>query len=314
MASALDRRIEAVRRFNRFYTVEIGVVSNGLLGTGLSLSEARVLHDLARRERVTAAALSAAIGLDPGYLSRILRRFRARGWVRRRRSAEDRRQAHLALTARGGRAFEALDRRTHRQVADLLGRVSEREQTRVVDAMQVIEGALSPAAPAVVSPAAATCFIRTHRPGDLGWMLERHGAIYAAEYGWDERFEALVAEVVADFLAGHDPSRERCWIAELDGQRVGSVLLVARSKRVAQLRLLLVEPAARGHGIGARLVDECIRFARAAGYRSITLWTNSVLHAARRIYQEAGFQLTREAPHALFGKGLVEQTWDLTLA
>jgi DNA-binding MarR family transcriptional regulator/GNAT superfamily N-acetyltransferase len=310
MANALDRRIEAVRRFNRFYTVEIGVLSNGLAGTGLSLSEARVLYELARRERVTAAALSAEVGLDPGYLCRILRRFQARGWVRRQRSAEDRRQAPLDLTARGRQAFRGLDRRTQRQVAELLGRVSEREQGRVVDAMQAIEGALSPAP----SPAAgATCVIRTHHPGELGWMLERHGAIYAAEYGWDERFEALVAEVVADFLAGHDPARERCWIAELDGRRVGSVLLVAKSRRVAQLRLLLVEPAARGHGIGARLVDECVRFARAAGYRSITLWTNSVLHAARRIYQAAGFQLTHEAPHQLFGERLVEQTWDLTL-
>jgi DNA-binding MarR family transcriptional regulator/GNAT superfamily N-acetyltransferase len=307
--SRLDGRIEAVRRFNRFYTLEIGALGQSLLGSPFSLTEARVLYELARHEGATAADLGKQLRLDPGYLSRILSRFQQRGWLRRQRSTTDRRQAHLGLTSRGRKAFATLDRRTHAQVAALLGRASPLAQRRLVDAMRVIEGALGvPAASRSAAP-----LIRTHQPGDLGWMLERHAALYASEYGLDERFEGLVAQVTADFLAGHDPPRERCWIAELDGDRVGSILLVAKSKRVAQLRLLLVEPAARGHGIGRRLVDECVGFARQVGYRSITLWTSSALHAARRIYQAAGFRLTEESPHRLLGRGVVGQTWDLTL-
>jgi DNA-binding MarR family transcriptional regulator/GNAT superfamily N-acetyltransferase len=305
----LDGRVEAVRRFNRFYTREIGVLNQGLLDSPYSLAEVRVLYELCHLESITAADLGRQLGLDPGYLSRILRRFQQRGWIRRRPSVDDRRQTHLDLTRRGRSSFAALDRRQCREVADLLRRCSARDQGRVVDAMRVIEGSLAPAA----EKSGAPFVIRQHQPGDLGWIVERHGALYAAEHGLDERFEALVARIAADFLAGHDPRRERCWIAERDGERIGSVLLVAKSRKVAKLRVLLVEPSARGLGVGSRLVDECVRFARQAGYRSITLWTNRMLHAARRIYQAAGFQMSEESPHHLFGEGLIGQTWDLTL-
>jgi ribosomal protein S18 acetylase RimI-like enzyme len=240
-----------------------------------------------------------------------VRRFQQRGWLRRDPSAEDRRQIELRLTRRGQRTFAGLDRRSRDQIGALLGRCSATEQRRLVGAMAAIERALDPAAPG--GAAASHVVVRQHQPGDLGWIVDRHGALYRREYGLDERFEALVAQVAADFLARHDPRRERCWIAERDGERVGSVMLVAQSKRVAKLRFLLVEPSARGLGLGGRLVDECVRFARQAGYRSITLWTMSALHAARRIYQAAGFQLTQEAANDLFPSGQLGQTWDLAL-
>jgi DNA-binding MarR family transcriptional regulator/GNAT superfamily N-acetyltransferase len=304
------RHIEAVRRFNRFYTVEIGVLNRRLLDSPLSLTEVRVLYELSRRERATAADVGKQLRLDPGYLSRILGRLQKRGLLRRDPSAADRRQLELRVTRGGQRALAGLDRRSRDQIGALLGRCSATEQGRLVGAMETIERALDPAAP---RDAGATLVIRQHQPGDLGWIVSRHGALYGREYGLDERFEAVVAQVAADFLARHDPRRERCWIAERDGERVGSVMLVAKSKRVAKLRVLLVEPGARGLGLGARLVDECVRFARQAGYRSITLWTYSALHAARRIYEAAGFQLTDEAAHDLFPPGQLGQTWELAL-
>jgi DNA-binding MarR family transcriptional regulator/N-acetylglutamate synthase-like GNAT family acetyltransferase len=306
---ATAEQIEAVRRFNRFYTVEIGILNQGLLDSPLTLTEVRVLFELYQRQHPSAAELGKQLRLDPGYLSRVLRRFQQRGWLVRQPAADDGRRIQLGLSARGQRAFKSLDRRSREQVAALLGRCAPPDQQRVVGAMAAIERALG--RPVAGSPGFV---IRQHQPGDLGWVVDRHGAIYRAPpYGLDEHFEALVARVAADFLSRHDPRRERCWIAERDGERVGSIMLMQKSKRVAKLRLLLVEPSARGLGIGARLVDECIRFARQAGYRSITLWTNSELHSARRIYQAAGFQLVDEAPHELFPPGQLGQTWELAL-
>jgi DNA-binding MarR family transcriptional regulator/N-acetylglutamate synthase-like GNAT family acetyltransferase len=303
-------QIEAVRRFNRFYTVEIGVLNQGMLDSPLALTELRVLYELSGRQQATAAELGKELRLDPGYLSRIVRRFHERGWLRRDPSSADGRQIELCLTGRGKRAFAGLDRRARDQIGALLGRCSPLDQERLIAAMATIERALGGPSP---SGPGASFVIRQHQPGDLGWIVDRHGALYRREYGMDERFEALVARIAADFLARHDPRRERCWIAERDGERVGSIMLVAKSKRVAKLRCLLVDPSARGLGIGARLVDEVVRFARQAGYRSITLWTTSALVAAGHIYQAAGFQLTEEAPDELFPPGQLGQTWDLTL-
>lgn len=301
-------QVEAVRRFNRFYTVEIGILNQGMLDSPLTLTEVRVMFELDQRQRPSAAELGKQLRLDPGYLSRILRRFQQRGWLVRQPSADDGRRIQLGLSARGQRAFKALDRRSREQVAALLGRCPPPDQQRVVGAMVAIERALGRAVDG--SPGFV---VRQHQPGDLGWIVERHGDLYAHEYGLGERFEALVARIASDFLARHDPRRERCWIAELDGERVGSVMLVQRSKLVARLRLLLVEPRARGLGLGARLVDECVRFARQAGYRTMTLWTNSELRAARHIYQAVGFQLDDEGPDDLFPPGQLGQTWTLAL-
>ncbi len=304
----LDRRVDAVRRFNRFYTQKIGVLREGLLGSPFSLAESRVLYELAHRHEPTAAALAADLGLDAGYLSRILRGFERRGLIGRRASQSDGRQSLLSLTARGREAFAPLDAGARVEIAAVLTRLPEAEQGRLVDAMQAIEDLLGP------EPSSrAPYLLRPHRPGDMGWVVQRHGALYAREYGWDESFEALVAEIVAKFVRHYDPKRERCWIAEKDGENVGSVFVVRQSKTVAKLRLLLVEPKARGLGLGGRLVDECIRFARQVGYRKLTLWTNDVLHAARRIYERAGFRLVRRERHRSFGHDLVGETWDLSL-
>jgi DNA-binding MarR family transcriptional regulator/N-acetylglutamate synthase-like GNAT family acetyltransferase len=305
-----EQRVEAVRRFNRFYTRQIGVLHEGLLQSPFSLTEARVLYELARRPGVTASALAADLGLDAGYLSRILRGFRARGLIMRARSNADGRQRHLRLSAEGGAAFAPLDEASRREVGGLLGRLSEAQQRGLLSAMGTIEQALGAAA----APAVEEVVLRPHRPGDMGWVVHRHGALYAEEYGWDERFEALVAEIVAQFVQHYEPARERCWIAERAGETVGSVFLVQQSAEIAKLRLLLVEPGARGGGIGARLVEQCERFARKAGYRKIVLWTNSNLHAARHIYRKAGYRLVAEEPHHSFGHDLVGETWELVLS
>jgi DNA-binding MarR family transcriptional regulator/N-acetylglutamate synthase-like GNAT family acetyltransferase len=305
-AAVSEQRIAAVRRFNRFYTRQIGVLQEGLLQSPFSLTEARVLYELATRPGVTASELAADLGLDPGYLSRILRGFGARGLITRTRSKVDGRQSHLRLTEHGAAVFAPLDRASRGEVGALLARLSEPRQSDLLRAMGRIEAALG----AGVDPAYS---LRPHRPGDMGWVVHRHGALYAEEYGWDERFEALVAGIVAQFVERYRPARERCWIAEQDGLIVGSVFLVEHSAEVAKLRLLLVEPWARGQGIGARLVQECERFARDAGYRTITLWTNSVLHAARHLYEKAGYLLVREEPHHSFGHDLVGETWELVL-
>jgi DNA-binding MarR family transcriptional regulator/GNAT superfamily N-acetyltransferase len=306
--SGLEQRVEAIRRFNRFYTRQIGVLDEGLLQSPFSLAEARVLYELAHRATSTAAELRRDLGLDPGYLSRILGRLRRGGLAQRKTSTADGRQGLLSLTARGRRAFATLDGRSRAQVAALLGRLSPPGQGQMVVAMGAIERLLG-APTARKEP----YLLRPHQPGDMGWVVHRHGALYAQEYGWDETFEALVASIVAGFIQRYDPRRERCWIAEKDGEVVGSVFLVKRTKTLAQLRLLLVEPQARGLGLGQRLVDECVRFARQAGYKKMMLWTNDVLHAARRIYERAGFRLVHQGKHRSFGHPLVEQTWELKL-
>jgi len=306
----LEQRVEAARRFNRFYTRQIGVLREGAYKSPFSLTEVRVLYELAHRDQPTATALGRELGLDAGYLSRILRGFERRGLVLKTRSAADGRQSHLSLTAQGRKIFAPLNARSHDEVAALLERLSPVAQARVVGAMQTIERLLGNRAE--VAPPAGY-LLRSPQPGDLGWVVHRHGAVYAQEYGYDERFEALVAEIVAQFVQRYNAKRERCWIAEQGGEVVGSVFLVERSKTVAQLRLLLVEPQARGSGLGTRLVSECVRFARQTGYRKITLWTQSELGAARRLYQAAGFRLVGKEKNHSFGKNLVSETWELDL-
>ena len=309
-ASAPARsRIDAVRAFNRFYTQQIGVLGEHLLESPFSLTEMRVLYELAHRDEPTATGLGRDLGLDAGYLSRILRRFETRGYVTRTASPADARQSLVRLTRRGRAAFGPFEARARDEVAALLARRSPGEQRQVVDALATIEQLLGARAAEPVP-----YVLRTHQPGDMGWVVHRHGAIYAREWHYNAEFEALVARICADFLDTADPARERCWIAEQDGEIVGSVFLVRKSKAVAKLRLLLVEPRARGLGIGRRLIDECIRFAREAGYRTLTLWTQSELAAARRLYRQAGFRRVHESTHDSFGrKGLVSETWQLAL-
>jgi len=306
--SDFDQRVAAVRRFNRFYTRQIGLLQESYLKRQFSLSQVRVLYELAHRERPTATELGRELGLDPGYLSRILRLFERRGLLKRTPSKADGRQSHLFLTARGQAAFAPLNTRSREEIGSMLRALRARDQIRLVDSMHAIEGVLG-AQPEKKVP----YLLRPHRPGDMGWVVSRHGALYAQEYGWDETFEALVAGIVKKFIEHYDPRKERCWIAEKDGEPVGSVFVVKQSATVAKLRLMLVEPKARGLGIGARLVDEGVRFAGQTGYGKITLWTNSVLRAARRIYKEAGFCLIRQERHRSFGHDLVGETWDLKL-
>jgi len=300
--------VESVRRFNRFYTKQIGALNEHLLESPFSLAEARVIYELAQREKATATGLGVELGLDAGYLSRLLAAFKKRGLISRKPSETDGRQSVIWLTEKGRKAFDELNGRSHYEIEALLGRLPPADQGRLIEAMRVIEEALG-ARPERKTP----YVIRPHQPGDMGWVTHRHGVLYNQEYGWDEEFEALVAEITAKFIRNYDPKRERCWIAERGGEAVGSVFLVKRSQTVAQLRLLLVEPSARGMGVGKRLVDECLRFARQSGYKKVMLWTNSVLHAARHIYEEAGFRLVREESHHSFGHDLVEQDWELKL-
>ena len=306
--TGIDRRVEAIRRFNRFYTQRIGVLREGLLQTPFSLTEVRVMYELAHREEPTATELSKELGLDAGYLSRILRDLSKRELIKKRPSKSDGRQTHLHLTRKGEKEFAALNARSNDEVAAMLSKLPASEQQRVVAAIHVIEEVLGAKPEHKVS-----YLLRPHQPGDMGWIVHRHGVLYAQEYRWDEQFEALVARIVAEFIQNFDSRRERCWIAEKDAEIVGSVFLVKESKTEAKLRLLLVEPGARGLGIGKRLVAECVRFARQASYKKITLWTNSVLDAARYIYEEAGFHLIKEEKHHSFGHDLVGQTWELEL-
>jgi DNA-binding MarR family transcriptional regulator/N-acetylglutamate synthase-like GNAT family acetyltransferase len=310
MASAArsDARVASVRGFNRFYTKQIGLLRNGYLESALSLSQVRVLYELAQRQGLTATDLSKELELDSGYLSRILLGFRKQGFLLRKPSESDARLTYLTLSQKGKAVFAQLDSKTQTQVEALIGRLSPGDQTRLIEAMHTIERLLGERA-----QTREPYLLRSHQPGDMGWVIHRHGALYAQEYGWDERFEALVAEIAAKFIHKFDPRRERCWIAEKDGGIVGSVFLVRESERVARLRLLLVEPSARGVGIGNRLVDECARFARQAGYKKITLWTQSILHAARHIYEKAGYRLVKKQRHREFGYDLVGETWELNL-
>jgi len=308
MGTTLAQRVAAVREFNRFYTSRIGVLGEGYLSSGFSLTEVRVLYELAHSGSVTASELTRKLGLDAGYLSRIIRGFGRRGLLSRTPAKDDARKAMLRLTARGKATVAPLEAKARHQIGAMLEKVRPVEQDHLVSSMRAVERALQRLPRD--TPAVA---LRSHRPGDMGWVVERHGALYSEEYGWDETFEALVADIVAKFITHLDPKRERCWIAEVDGERAGCVFCVKKSTTVAKLRLLLVEPRARGLGVGSRLVDECIRFARAAGYRDLVLWTNDVLVAARRIYERAGFELVESERHTSFGKRLVGQNWRLRL-
>ena len=300
-----DRRVGVVRRFNRFWTRQIGVLREGYLESRFSLTEVRVLFELAHREETTASELGGELGLDAGYLSRLLGGFEKDGLIHKRPSEADGRRSLLRLTEQGLETFAPLDARSRSDIGAMLGSLTVAEQERLVGAMRTIEGLLS--------EEEGSYLLRPHESGDMGWVVHSHGVLYAEEYGWDERFEALVAKIVAKFILEYDPKREFCWIAERGGENVGCVFLVKQSEEIARLRLLLVEPQARGLGIGSRLVEECIRFARRAGYRKITLWTNDVLYGARRIYQGVGFRLVHEEPHHSFGHDLVGQTWELEL-
>ena len=304
----LYRRIEAVRRFNRFYTQQIGVLQERLLKSPFSLAEGRLIYELAHREKTTATELRTQLGLDAGYLSRLLQGLKNRGLIDRQVSRADGRQNLLSLNERGKKAFATIHVRSRNEIGGMLGKMSPSDQNRLVKAMDTIEELLG-ARPEPKAP----YLLRPHQPGDMGWVVHRHGVIYSEEYRWDEQFEALVAGIVSKFIQKYDPKKERCWIAEKDGENVGSVFLVKRSTRIAKLRLLLVDPKARGLGIGNRLVDECVRFARQAGYRKIVLWTNHVLLAARHIYEKAGFRLVHEEPHHSFGHDLIGETWELVL-
>jgi DNA-binding MarR family transcriptional regulator/N-acetylglutamate synthase-like GNAT family acetyltransferase len=305
----LEDRVASVRRFSRFYTRRIGVLHEGLLGSPLSLTEGRVIWELAQRETTTAAELAAELGLDAGYLSRILGGFERQGLIDRRPSERDGRQSDIALAEAGRALYATIDRRSREEVAALLGKLDDADQARLVEVLETIERLLGQGR----KPAGPAYILRPHQPGDIGWIIHRHGVLYAEEYGFDMRFEALVARIAAAFIENFDPARERCWIAERAGAIVGSVLLVKESDEIARLRLLYVEPWARRLGIGSRLVAECIRFARQQHYRKISLWTNDVLASARRIYQAAGFHLVREEPHRSFGRDLIGQTWELPL-
>jgi DNA-binding MarR family transcriptional regulator/GNAT superfamily N-acetyltransferase len=306
--SDFELQIESVRRFNRFYTRQIGVLEEGLLASPYSLTEVRVLYELAHRDQPTATEVGRTLGLDGGYLSRILRGFQQRGLVDSTPSAADGRQNLLRLTGQGREIFDSLDARARAAVGAMLSRLPAPEQSRLIAAMQAVEAVL-----AEEPDSREPYLLRPHRSGDMGWIVHRHGVLYAHEYGFDERFEALVAEIVAKFIRELDPERERCWIAERDGEIIGSVCLVKESDKVAKLRLLLVEPKARGLGLGRRLVGECIRFARRTGYEKITLYTDAELRAARHLYEDAGFRLIREEPHRSWGPDSLGQTWELEL-
>ncbi len=301
-------RIEKVRRFNRFYTRRIGVLREGLHDSPYPLAQARIIYEMAHRGETTATELGRELGLDAGYLSRLLRGLKRAGVVDSRRAPNDGRQNILSLSDRGEEAFALLNARSRQDNAALLEELAGADQSRLIVAMETVQELLGAGA-----ARGEPYILRGPEPGDMGWVVHRHGVLYAEEFGWDETFEALVAGIAADFVAGFDARRERCWLAEREGEVVASVFLVQHSKTIAKLRLMLVEPKARGLGIGVRLVEECIRFARRAGYTKLRLWTNSVLLAARRIYAEAGFELIHEEPHHSFGHDLVGETWQLDL-
>jgi DNA-binding MarR family transcriptional regulator/GNAT superfamily N-acetyltransferase len=309
-ASVSPQAVKAVRQFNRFFTRRVGVL-DPYLGSDLSLTDVRVLYELAHRDAPVASELARELGLDGGYLSRILRRFEGAGWIQRSTSARDARQSVLALTPAGRAAFEPLQQRSRDEAAALLAPLPPARRHEVVDAMQRIEALLGPAnAPALPAKVA---LLRAPVPGDIGWVVQQHGEIYWREYGWDSRFEALVADIAAQFVRKFQPEWERCWIAELEGERVGAVFVVRKSATTAQLRMLVLSPKARGLGLGARLTDECIAFARAKGYKKMVLWTNSCLTAARGIYAQRGFALVKSEPYEGFGQQLVGETWELRL-
>jgi len=308
MTELAEERIGTVRQFNRFFTRQIGVLREGLLHSPYPLTDARILFELGQCNQVTASRLGRELGLDAGYLSRILARLEQQGLLEKVRSENDGRQLLVSLTAAGREAFALLDQRSREEVSEMLEDLSEEDQQRLLKAMQTIESVLSSG-----FKFSEPFVLRPHEPGDMGWVAHRHGVLYAQEYGWDEHFEALVAQIVAEFINNYNPGRERCWIAEMDGEIIGSVFVVQSSETVAKLRLLLVEPKARGLGLGTRLVEECIRFARRRGYQKLILWTNSILLEARHIYKKTGFKLVAEEAHHSFGHDLIGETWELVL-
>jgi DNA-binding MarR family transcriptional regulator/N-acetylglutamate synthase-like GNAT family acetyltransferase len=308
-----DQRIAAVRSFNRFYTRQIGVLRKNFLDSSYSLGEARVLHEIASGHALTASEIGRALDLDAGYLSRVLRNFEKRGLIERKASASDARQSHLALSPRGRKAYAPIERRSQRDMGTMLETLKPADQSRLIAAMNTIEALLGNETAAAKPSPDRGYRLRAPVPGDFGWMIKRHAELYAREYQWKEPFEGLCAQIVADFTNTFDLKRERCWIAEMDGENVGCIFLAKDSPTVARIRLLLVEPQARGLGLGAQLVDECIRFARDSGYKKITLWTHSVLTAARHIYEKAGFKLTRTDRHKSWGRPVVSEYWDLEL-
>jgi DNA-binding MarR family transcriptional regulator/GNAT superfamily N-acetyltransferase len=305
--SGIEKQVSAIRAFNRFYTRKIGVL-DGMASSPFSLAEARVLYELAHRQQPTATDIRKELGLDAGYMSRILQDFERRKLVRREQSKTDERQRFLSLTSRGRKAFVPLDERSNRDISAMLNELSPSEQKQVVDALRVVHRLLGNRA-----EAKTPYLLRQHQPGDMGWVVHRQAILYAEEYGWDGTYEALAAEIVAQFIKNYDPKCERAWVAEKDGERVGAVFVAKESEEIVKLRLLHVEREARGLGIGKRLVEECIRFARQAGYQKMTLWTQSILHAARGIYKNAGFQVVQEEKHHSFGKDLTAETWELNL-
>jgi DNA-binding MarR family transcriptional regulator/GNAT superfamily N-acetyltransferase len=302
-----NAQVQALRAFNRFYTRKIGVI-DGTASSPFSLAEARVLYELAHHQQATATAIRKSLGLDAGYLSRIITELERHKLVTREQSKDDERQKFLVLTGKGRRAFAPLDQRSNRDVSAMLEPLSPTDRKQLVDAVQTVRSLLGDL-PRPTTP----YLLRPHQPGDMGWIVHRQAILYANEYGWDETYEALAAEIVGQFIKNYDPKRERCWIAEQNGVRVGAVFVAKGSDTTAKLRLLHVEPQARGLGIGKRLVNECIRFSRQAGYQKLTLWTQSILLAARHIYKQAGLRLVREEPHHSFGKDLIAETWELPL-
>jgi len=305
--TGIDEQVSALRTFNRFYTRKIGVL-DGMASSPFSLAEARVLYELAHREQPTATDIRKELGLDAGYMSRILRDFERRRLVTREQSKTDERQRFLSLTAKGRRTFAPLDERSNRDVGAILKVLSSKERKQLLDAVQTVSRLLGDKA-----EPRTPYLLRLQQPGDMGWIVHRQAILYAEEYGWDETYEALAAEIVAQFIKNYDPKFERAWVAEKDANRVGAVFVAKQSDEIAKLRLLHVEPEARGLGIGKRLVQECVRFARQAGYQKMTLWTQSILDAARHIYKQEGFQVVREEKHHSFGKDLTAETWELNL-
>lgn len=302
------KRIDAVRKFNRFYTKHVGALNEGLLNSRFSLTEMRVLYELYAGENLTARDLSKSLSLDPAYLSRLLKKFKSEGLLKTERSATDGRQRFLTFTEEGKCAFTPFIEASRNEVTAILDPLSDATQTRLLAAMDYIASVLNPA-----DEKSNPVVLRGHRPGDIGWVIHRHAVLYAREYGFDSSFEALVAQVAGEFLTNFDPQFEHCWIAERNDEILGSVFLVKKTKTTAQLRLLYVEPTARGLGVGRKLIDECIRFANHKHYEKLTLWTNSTLHAAIHLYEEAGFEMVEEEPHHSFGQDLVGQIWDLKL-
>ena len=302
--------ILAFRQFNRFYTRQIGTLDEGLLSTEFSLAEARIIYELATRQEPGAKEIAEALGMDAGYLSRVLAKLEGAGIVKRKTSKQDNRRVDLALTAKGKAAFEKLNSLSEKQAGSILEGIGPSDRTRLISSMKTIESVLNEA-----GEEQKPFILRNHRPGDMGWVVYREGAVYAEEYGFDSTFEALVAKIVSDFLAGFDPKLERCWMAEMNGQPVGHIFLMKHptNSRTAKLRLFLIEKSARGKGLGQALVGECVRFAREAGYRKITLWTQSELLAAQHVYKKAGFRMVKGEPHQSFGRDLIGQTWELKL-